>query len=653
MTPRAAIAVRSAVAAVVAAVGFARALPAQRPGGAHLRSWLGALGFQAEWRDESNTNPNGAEISQTERLLRESLELRGHGDVYHPALLDIDAGVRTEFDQRVLSTDPAGADQRSDSVNFYYDAMARILKDKAINGDLYARRGRLETRQRFFATTTAVTSTEGADLRDRDLWIPSALHFEHTRYEGHGRDTYRQSTTRWKLDGSRSDDRDSISYSLEKNVIAQQTYDTKYDELLARANVGHSFGSAGEHSFTLGANYRDQSGDQSSLYEQASGGLQLQWLPTLHSDHSLSVEHSELNGGAAAGATRDGLIASTWLRHRLYESLDSSIGGRWYVNDFEVGRLERRDLEGELEYRKTAPFGSIGFGYHPTLYRENESGSGIVPATGEPHTFTLGVPLFLDGSHVVATSVFVRDAITTTVYALTADYLLVAVGDRLRLDVPVGSRIGDGTALLIDYLYEPSPGQTAEGLSQAVSLTFGFSDFATLGFEHSTDRVRLVSGIDDGTIGNSRRNAVRGWLGQWGQSLSAEYEDFDTFVSSTERVRVQAMSQAAPSEDTTLTHTAQWYRTRFKELDYVENGLSLTSDLQWRLTPIITAYGRAEYHRADYRTDTGHGYEFEVGFDLQGTRNTITLDARYAVEKFEVASDEKLLFFQFTFRRLF
>lgn len=653
MSPRASLACRNAVAAAAAALGLAPLLPAQRPGGVHLRSWTGALGFETEMRRESSTTDTAGEVSQRERLFRESLELRGHGDVYHPALLDIDLGVRTDFDQRALASSPSGADQRSDTFNFYYDAMARILKDKPMNGDVYARRGQLETRQRFFATTRAETSTEGADLRYRDLWIPSSLHFEHSTYDGRGRDTFHQSATRWKLEGARTDDHDTISYSLERNEIAQQTYGTRYDELIGRVNIGHGFGADGEHSFTLGGNYREQMGDQTSVYEQASGGLHLQWLSELQSDHSISFDHSEMDSNGVAGVTRDGMVASTWLRHRLYESLESAIGGRWLVNDYEVGRLDRRDLEGELDYRKLVPFGAIGIGYRPTLYRESEEGSGTVPVGGEPHTYTAGVPLILDSSNIAVASVFVRDATSSTIYAPTTDYVLVPVANRLRLDIPVGSRIVDGTDLLIDYLFEPNPGRTSEGLSQAVSVSFSFDDFANLTFEHSTDHARLVSGFDDGNIGNSERNAVRGWAGRWGQSLSAEYEDFDTFISSTERVRLMAMSQAELTGSTSWTNTAQWYTTRFKEQDYREHGLSLTSDLQWRMTDLVTAYGRAEYHRADYRADAGYGYQFEAGLDFHGTRNTITMDARYAVENFDVAADERLLFFQLTYRRIF
>lgn len=655
-SPAAAVRIRlfPAAAGVVAACGIAGLLPAQLPGGFHLYKWSGELGLEAERRDDRSTAANDEQLRQRETLFREALGIRTNGYAYHPALFDFEAGVRAEFDQREVETDPGDTQQYADSFRLFYDALAQILKEKPIHGDVYARRARLDTRQRFFATTTAEIATEGADLFWRDLWIPSALHYEHSRYVGEGRDTLRQSTERWRLEGTRSDERNHLGYNLEWNELDQQTFGTHYDELLASLHLGHRFGAQGAHSVTAGGTHRDRTGTQSSLYQQANGALHLQWLPELQSDHSISVDRSEIDSDLGIDVGRDGLIATSWLRHSLYESLETSLGGRYYRSDYEAGKLERRDAEFALDYHKSTSFGSIGLGYRPTVYREDEAGAGTaVPVVGESYTYTPGVPILLQSANVIATSVVVRDAALGTTFVQPADYLLVPVGPRLRIDVPVGSRIVGGTVLQIDYAYEPNPGRSYQGTSHSVALSFGFGDFAGLTLEHSTDRVRLLSGSADGNLGNSQRDAVRAWVGQWGQSLTVEYEDYDSFISSTERLRAIAMSQVEIDGDKTLSSTATWYRTRFKELDYVERGLSLVSGLQWRVSPQFTTYGRAEYHRIDYRTDSGEGYQFEAGFDYRLHKNTLTLEARYSVEEFAIASDQELLFVQLIFKRFF
>ncbi|MBM4061900.1 MAG: hypothetical protein FJ265_12505 [Planctomycetes bacterium] len=475
-SPAAAVRIRlfPAAAGVVAACGIAGLLPAQLPGGFHLYKWSGELGLEAERRDDRSTAANDEQLRQRETLFREALGIRTNGYAYHPALFDFEAGVRAEFDQREVETDPGDTQQYADSFRLFYDALAQILKEKPIHGDVYARRARLDTRQRFFATTTAEIATEGADLFWRDLWIPSALHYEHSRYVGEGRDTLRQSTERWRLEGTRSDERNHLGYNLEWNELDQQTFGTHYDELLASLHLGHRFGAQGAHSVTAGGTHRDRTGTQSSLYQQANGALHLQWLPELQSDHSISVDRSEIDSDLGIDVGRDGLIATSWLRHSLYESLETSLGGRYYRSDYEAGKLERRDAEFALDYHKSTSFGSIGLGYRPTVYREDEAGAGTaVPVVGESYTYTPGVPILLQSANVIATSVVVRDAALGTTFVQPADYLLVPVGPRLRIDVPVGSRIVGGTVLQIDYAYEPNPGRSYQGTSHSVALSFG------------------------------------------------------------------------------------------------------------------------------------------------------------------------------------
>jgi hypothetical protein len=337
----------------------------------------------------------------------------------------------------------------------------------------------------------------------------------------------------------------------------------------------------------------------------------------------------------------------------LYESLESTLGGRFYDVDYDNGGLQRIEGNLVLDYKKLTPFGSMGIGYAPTVYREQEEGSGEVPVIGEAYTYTPGVPIILASNSVVASSVAVRNANSGTIYQQPGDYVLVPMGVQLRIDIPVGSLIVAGTDLLVDYTYEPNPGRTYEGVARPVSVTLNFGNYASLALEHGVDRVWVKEGVDDGTIGDTRRDAARGWLGQWDQSLSVEYEDFDSFVTSTERVRTYAMSRIELDSDISLNTTANVYKTRFKEQDTRERGLTLASDLQWRVSRPLTAYARIEYHRIDYTADFGVGFMFEAGFDYRLYKNSITLDARYAVEEFDVASDLELLFVHLTFRRVF
>lgn len=633
-------------------------LPAQRqtqppPGGVHLRGLTGELGLTAEWRDESSSSTNGNQLQQRERLLREIIGVHALGDVYHPALLDFDLGVELSFDQRDTDSGSQGTNQWSNSVNSYYDGRVAILKEKSISGDLYARRGRLDTQQRFFATSIADTSAFGGNVRFKEIWIPSVLHYEKNSYTGHGLDQLRQNNEQWSLEGSRNGEETTASYTLQRNNINQESFRTHYDESVARADLGQRFGGDMAHIARVGGYFRDQTGDLNSRYLQGNANLHLQWLEDLYSEHTAMVDRSEIDT-LTASTTQDTLDLSSSLHHQLYDSLSTGLGGRHYRSKSGQGHSERNQGDLDVNYRKQTSFGSLGINYQPSLYQQDEVGStSPVPVLDEALTYTVGVPLLLRFTGAIASTVVVTDATGTVLYVEPSDYVISPTGAFLELLIPIGSRIADGNTLLVDYVYDPSPDRSYRGLSQNVGVAFEFGDYAALNLEHFNDRLELIEGLDDGTLGNTRRNVVRGRVYHWEQELSADYEDFENRNNPYERVQVQALSRLALSDDMRWSNTGRWYRTRFKQLGGEDRGITLSSTLDWRVGRPTLLYVRGEYHDVTYRADSGQGWMVESGLDFRTRNNTLTLEARYTSERFEIASDQDLLYIQFVFRRIF
>ncbi|GAB4154964.1 MAG: hypothetical protein Fur0037_23460 [Planctomycetota bacterium] len=630
---------------------LAAGLAAQQPGGIHLRKWSGELGFEYEFRDERSRSSFGRDLHQRENWLKELLGIRVEGDIYHRKLLDFDIGTSLQLDQRDISTPSGGPSQWSNTADVYYDGQGVLLRDKSISADFYARRGRLDTRQRFFATSTADLTDFGGNLRFKEIWIPSVLHYEDSRYIGHGLDTLRQNTQKVQLEGNRLTEWSSIQYSLERNDVDQASFGTRYRESVARASASQRFGD-GRHSVRAGGYYREQTGDQQSRFKEADGMLHLQLLPELYWENQIVYDTSEITNGTTS--KRDDIEVYSVLRHRLYESLDTALSGRYNKDEFDAGDFRRLEGSFEMAYRKRTSFGAIGLTYRPTVYRQEETGGSLpVPVIDEPLTYTAGVPMFLRFFNADPTTVFVTDSLGTTNYVQPADYVLVQEGPRTRIDIPVGSRILDGATILVDYTYDPSPDKTYRSVTHDVGLSLEFGNYANLAFEHATENVEILSGMNDGSIGNSERNAVRARLAQWDQELTAEYESWENIFAPYERTQVGALSRLQLASDKQWHNSARWYRTRFRDLQGEEYGVTLNSTLDWRISNPVTAFFRAEYHNVRYRIDKGDGYLLETGLDYRVQNTTASADLRYTVEDFDIASDQNLFYFLFSFRRRF
>ncbi|MBL8732669.1 MAG: hypothetical protein JNN13_09905 [Planctomycetes bacterium] len=633
-------------------------LPAQgpplRPGGVHLRKWSGLLGLSAEYRDESSTSASGAHLAQDEWLLREIVGGRLIGDIYHPALFDFDAGLEVSFDQRTLSAGET-ENQESRGVSLYGDVRGEILQEKGTSGDVFGRRSRTQTRQRFFATSMADVTSWGGDVRFKEFWIPSVLHYENNSYEGHGYDRLRQNNDQWQLQGTRTTEWNTITYTLQHNNINQVSFRTHYDETFARAEYATRFGSAGDHQFHVGGYWRQQTGDLETLYEQVNTGLRLQWLESLYSQHDAALDHTEIDSALTAQPSRqDTLDLSSSLHHQLYDSLQSGVGIRKYHGEYGAGESDRLQTDFEVDYRKKVPFGVFGAYYHPSQYRQEEqSGTEAVPVLDEAHTYDLTRPLVLQFPYVVDGTIVVTDGLGTTFFGLGIDFVPMLVGGRTELLIPVGSQITDGTALLIDYVYLPSPDRTYEGLQQDVGVSYDFLDWAALNLDHATEDLTILTGPDDGTLSDTRRDSARLRVFHWDQEVSADYEDYRNRNGSYERSQLSAASRYALSDTVRISHGGRWYRTRYRELGGEDQGFSLTTSLDWHLDRSTQLYARGEYHDVTYRRDEGTGWMLEGGFDYRIRNTTLTLDIRYTSERFEFASDQDLLYAELVFRRIF
>lgn len=627
-----------ATAVLAAAAALAASAQAQQTGGVHVRDFDPRLRFGFEYRDERRSSPFSS-IETKERTFREDLLLRLRGDVYHRRLCDYDLRAELGLEQTQVDTTGDLTDRSLDGSNIAYDLRTHWFEELPYNGTLYALRRETRTRQTLFRTTEALVSEYGASVAARDWWIPSRLEVRQYDYDGRGADTNDEGRKTASLEGLRQQDGSIYEYALRYNDVNLRSGGRQFDDLEAFAAASWQLGDdPRDRLFTTGR-WREQRGDLDASTSQASAAANLQWSETLESTHQIEFLGSD---SGAAGGRNDTTRVESALTHHLYDSLVTELGGEAQHNDFDGGKLDRYGGRLDLRYKKDLSFGRFNLGYRHDEFLQDEQ-SALQPTTvlDEPHTATLGTPIVLDNFGADPASVVITDATGLTLYLEGPDYRLNVVRGRVEVEIALGSSIVPAQALLIDYVFLPRPSVRFHSTGNGISAGLRVGEW--LGFELGMiERTQdLLSGTDNGALEDERTRTAAVDLGTSRASARAEYEDRDSSFSALERVEYSASAQLPSPDAFAWFVTGSTFRTRFKEDDRIERGVSASTSLDGTIGDATRTGVRAEYRKLDLRTDEGTGWLVEATLGHRLRQTTLDLRLSYGEEDFVVASDQR------------
>lgn len=558
-----------------------------------VTDWGGRLGVEAVHRRERQTSDRGSEFERRLRRFEEYIELTGHGFVYHPLFMDWRGRVRLGLLQQRFDSDLEGEESIHDVLQ-EYDATALFLQEKPVRLQLHARRSDDIVRDLFSDIVRAEETNVGADVLFVNAVAPSRLSARHQEFGRTGfsqnsdstLDTVEAGTRIWPGSNFSTD----INYLFRdyqedfrgrNGVTVDRTTEIRSHDL-SLLNTAR-FGPGGRHRLTTTGRFYDQTGSVDIRQWRGATRLDLELTPRLDSHLSYAYDQVE----AETQTTRQHRV-NAGLHHRLFESLDTFVEGRWRRTDFDPDGEETIWGGGtRFAYRKTTPRGLLTAGYSLDVDRiDRGEGGGTRLVIDEPIVLVDGVLTFLAQQDVILASVQVTDATGLTIYTLDLDYRLTEVDSRVQIERVFGGAIADGQLVLVDYqFFQPEDiaftqitqsfnvrHDWSEGLLEGLALYYRLADLRHSGSTGGQELLEFTSHL----LGMQYRWRWLEWI--------EEFEIYDANISPHDSLRSALHAHCTPWPRSRLRAGAEYLIINYRdEPDEDTDLLNLSADLQTRL----------------------------------------------------------------------
>jgi hypothetical protein len=611
-----------------------------------LMDWGGRLGFETVWRRERQTSDEGNEFERRLRRFEEYIELTGHGFVYHPLFMDWQGRVRLGLLQQSFHSD-AGRSESVNDVLREYDFTALFFQEKPVRLRLHASRRDDIVRDLFSDVINYKEDLLGADVLFVNALAPSRVGVQHQAIHRFGfsqdsdstLDTAEASThilpgSRFQTDASylfrdyHEDFRGHDGFSV------RRTTDIRSHDLNA-TNIAR-FGPDGRQRLTTTGRYYDQTGSISIRQSRFHERLDSQWTPRLDSYLSYAYDRVE----AEAQTTRQHRV-NAGLHHRLYESLDSFLEGRYRRTQFDTGGDETVYGGGlRFAYRKTTPWGLLSSGYGIDIDQiDRGQGGGNRQVTDESVVLIDGVLTFLSQQDIVLSSAVVTDATGLTIYTRDLDYRLTVIGNRVLIERILGGAIANGQLVLVDYLFFQSQNISFTQISQAFNVRHDWTEGVLDGLSlyYRLGDLRHSGSVGDSELLEFTSNTL-GLLYRWRMlEWTEEYQIFDANISPYNSLRSALYAHFSPWRRSQLRAGAEYLKINFRDGSENTDLFNLTTDwnvqvarnMNWDLQALYRVergindednFGVASYLRWAYRKLSAElGVRYEL-LDRSGTQ---------------------------------
>lgn len=445
-----------------------------------LDHWNAALDLLAQQRRERRRQAGQDTLTDTETILRNTLDLSGEAFIGHKNLLDLTGAFKLGLEDTFLDSDTTGINQHDGSFANLYDVNALFFQEGPAPTNIYTRRDENLLYREFAGSIKNITTETGIGTQLRSSVAPTSIRYFHREQEE--RDPTGLSDYGLIQDTATIHSNAQVgknqNLNLDYNVddireqqprVGPNSY-TRHDATLTH-NV--DFGPKEEHNLRSALRVYDQGGNASQRVLRLDEQMMLRHTPRFDTRYNMTLENQELSG-------QDQRLArgSATARHRLFDSLVSSatVGAsrQQIPNEFITDEVF---VQGNLEYTKKVPKGrldaSLGAGYN----RQNNGERGGTIAIPEgSYVFRDPFPLTISQRNIIPTTVVVRDAAGSRTFAEGFDYTLQAFPDRIELRRIIGGAISDGQVVRVRYDLGPEPSNQIDTTSLTFTLRYTFEE---------------------------------------------------------------------------------------------------------------------------------------------------------------------------------
>jgi len=602
---------------LVLAVAIAGPVQAQQKEAFTISDIHGFVEFGVRSRQENRSSESGASgVDADELKFEQLLHLNLVGYVYLPRFLTY----RISGDVQLLQeTEHSNNDVLTGgkwSMSFF--------EEHPYSLELFRDDRQTQVEQRFSRDFEVDSSLYGATFRIRRGPMPADISYTHRASERTGVGAYLEETaddfsviarydvgeaSHTKLEYYRTDEENQgRDIFHQRFFLNNRSY---LDEYKRRRFVGN-------------LQYREQEDEgRDRLTTSAAGHLVWEHGPRLLTEYSAQFQRSDTDVQDS-----NDLDLEASLRHLLFESLSSTVGGHARLQDASFGRTNRYGLNVMEEYTKRlGDWGRLDIDLFP--YGElarNRPSQTTAEVFDELRIMPDTAPVELGQRRIDSSTIVVTDSGGATIYLEGSDYLVFVQGDVTELTrLATGTIVAD-ERVLVDYAYEltGSSDLLTRGLNLDVSVTIRewLVFFTQLRFSDE----KLLSGNPDRDLESRDRQVVgasmsRGWL-----SARTEFERDDSNSRSFTGLS-QWLSLSVPKQN--WWHASFVTSTRFRSYDEAdESVMRLASTVRFGADVGRRAELRAafDYQLEDWSGDGSAGFR-----DLDGFGALVELVWRFRV----------------------
>ncbi|MCA9311909.1 MAG: hypothetical protein KDA21_11930 [Phycisphaerales bacterium] len=592
-----------------------------------------ALEFRWEHRYNKQAADGQTTIEETSDTLLETLNLSTRSYFGHPNLIDLSASGQIGWQDLWVDRSP-GEGQHDSSLFDTYDITAGILSRGPAPLTLFARRSESLVDREFGGTLDSTTEEYGASLFLFREVVPTRLGYTHRRQQLD--DPFNVSSFDLMQDTL------SLHSDLTISPYQRMVFDYAFDHYDEDRGIGDprvfdQHNALLTHTLTFGPQHNNNLRSALRYFRQEAEVLQELWhldealflthSDTLDSRYSLAVDRRESDD-----QRQDLVRGSALLRHRLYESLVTTVSGggsHQSVDDFTSDEVFGRLA---FDYTKRVPYGLLTAQLVGALNRTDNSEQGDpVMILGQRETFDDPDPVVLSHRNIENSSIVVTDANRARVYREGIDYTVRVLPDRVEIFRITGGDIGPMEEVLVDYTVGPEPANTTLTRTLGGSGRYAFNDGPLRGlgvYGSYTDSRQDISsdGYVDFIPDNLQllRYGVDYQLGNF--FLLAEMENRDSTISPSDTLRFQAryFHGLGPRSRVSLEYSYQ--QSDYHEEDRTTELHRVTGRWIQTITPDLDLRLRLVY-RDERSSFAGDTQGFDQDLEINWRRNQTSLFA--------------------------
>ena len=629
--------------------------PVARKDPFHLRPSDLYLAMESEYdyRKVRSSSPYRRDQTQKNKDFRIS-ELAGvtlSGDVYDPNLLEYRAALEFGLEQdRFVEEINRYRDSEHDS-GFVgdYDISLDALKTKPVSVHAYARRAENRIPRRFLPSLHELDTEAGAStlITAGPTSTEIGLSWQDVeRTNNHLKeDNEELETSRYYLDHTwtiSDDQKLRVQYDHDREKSDYQgtryQFDTRRDEIRLEHEL--AFGPEKKHLFDTLFRYNAEQGDLARDELELVPRLTLthnDQLKTIYrygfyryQQGNIDVSQHKLDAQALYTPTQDLRISMDG--YGLYEQDDQDVT----TSEFGGGP--------DVNYHKATSVGDLNINAAFAYQRTDINGdAGQRVVIGEAHSLGGSRPVFLTKSDVILTTVMAHDEKRLRYFVKGIDFLLIPIGNRVRVERILTGRIASDDVVYFDYQYR-IPAQASLNSYRSdflIEHTFKFGLTPYYGLESRCEDVESSRATPwRGEDSHRHRLGLRYEKDRY--TVGTEYEIFDDSVEPYDAWHLTGRAGLFRSATHSLDLSGElsrywfeggWDRRRVWWLD-----VDLKDTMQ--INPFLSAITGAAYHREDDSRDgKTNGVEAQCG--LRYNRGSLMIDLTVEYDLLSIADNRE------------